>query len=138
VKAIAECVFTEQIQRQNVHMIVLMLVALTCGLFVARVKPIVDDNGDEQHDAADDVLRLGIHVHDGKSVEQRADQRAADDDTEYAAAAADQTDAAEHHNEDDVENLRANDHGIGLHVAGLADPDQPGEPCENRNQYMLQ
>src|SRR4029078_4766985 len=89
------------------------------------------------HDAADDVLHLGIDVHDGEGVEQRANQRATDDDAEYAAASADEADAAQYDHEDDVEDLRADDHDIRLHIAGLTDPDEPREPGAQGAQHTL-
>src|SRR5215467_242141 len=49
------------------------LVALTGSLLVARVQPIVQDDGGEQHGAPDDVLHLAVDVHDGKGIEQGAD-----------------------------------------------------------------
>src|SRR5262245_22774762 len=102
------------------------------------MQPVVDDDRREQHDATDDVLHLGIHVHEGEGVEQRADQRAADDDAEYAAASADEADAPQYDHEDDIEDLRADDHDIRLHVAGLADPDETREPGAQGDYRVLQ
>src|ERR1700704_341581 len=111
--------------------------ALSCGLLVSRMQPVVEDDGGEQHHALDDVLHLTVDVHDGEGVEQRADQRAADDDAEHTAATADQTDASQHHHQDDVEDVGAL-HNAHLHAAGGADPDQAGQPGKQRHHDVLE
>src|SRR5581483_5510049 len=63
---------------------------------------------------------------------------AADDHAEYAAAAADEADAAQYDHEDHIEDLRADNDEVGLHVAGLTNPDQAGQPGENCDQHMLE
>src|SRR5437879_2185622 len=63
-------------------------VALLGGLLVARVDEAVGEDGDEQDDAAHEVLRRVGDVEDGHAVEQRADKQRADDDVEDAAAPA--------------------------------------------------
>ena len=56
----------------------------------------------------------------------------------YAATSADEADAAQHDHEDDIEDLRADDHDIRLHIAGLTDPDETREPGAQGDQDMLQ
>src|SRR3979490_17480 len=94
-------------------------ISLPRGLLVTRMQPVVEHDGREQYHALDDVLYLGVDIHDGEGVEQGADQHTADHDAEHAAAAADQADAADHDDEHHVE-----DHGAlrdrHLHAAGGA------------------
>ena len=49
----------------------------------------------------------------------------------------DQANAAQHHHEYYVED-RGSLHDRHLHTASLANPDEPGEPGESRDQHIFQ
>src|SRR6516162_10365272 len=101
------------------------------------MQPIVQNDGRKQNHAADDILHFAVHVHDGESVEQGADQGAADYHAKHAASAADQADASEHDHEDDVKNIGALYHRH-LNAAGGADPDQPGDPRQECYDHIFE
>src|SRR6516164_1277969 len=101
------------------------------------MQPIVQNDGGKQNYAADDVLHFAVHVHNGESIEQRADQGAADHYAKHTATAADQADASEHNHEDHVEDIGALYHRH-LNAARGADPDQAGDPGQEGHDHVFE